>query len=65
MAQYSSMAPYITIAAENHGDDPARLDSHGQDPVTARRYELFFEASKREGAAAVDVRVRLKLPGVE
>jgi hypothetical protein len=32
--------------------------------VTAHGYELFFEASKREGAAAVDVRVRLKLPGV-
>jgi hypothetical protein len=27
-------------------------------------HELFFEASRREGADEIDVRVRLKLPGV-
>jgi hypothetical protein len=32
--------------------------------VTAPAYELFFEASKREGAGDLDVRVRFKVPGV-
>src|SRR5262245_4470492 len=32
--------------------------------IVAPAHELFFEASKREGAADVDVRVRLKVPGV-